>query len=291
SERREHMKSTFKTDDTMGSVILLHVPRFVEAGRRAGEYILSKEFDALFIPLPEELSETTRCVLLELVEEGELWKEYMELTGASEPATRYLGKVFSPILNALKVKYKLMKFDVYCYHDVTKHIESAALSEKQLLLEFKCKATGKLFLNEWKQLLNAYLSEGNKVWESYEKLLTLLTNYREPVVITHSINTRFLRKVLNRWKVKVSYSYHYWRSPLEQLLVYGIIKGVNNIADDVLEQAVRQQIEYIDLILTEESVDIAHEKWSGKVARILVSKKMRQLKGEKFMLRRFKSVD
>lgn len=251
-------------------VRILHVPRFIRASKRAGDHIFNMSFDAIFLPLPEEMSETLRCFLLEKTEEDELWDEYTKLTEANEPMTLFLKRFFSPIFNSLKAKFKLNKFDVYCYHDVTTHVENAVLSEKQLLLEFRCKATGKLFLDEWRQLVKKYIERGEG---NYKRLLILLNKYYEPIILVHCTSARFLKEGLRGWKVRVDYTHHYWRPPLEQLLIYSMIHGVDGILEEDFEKAIRQQLDYLDFVLAEESIDAAHEKWARKAAKILVSKR------------------
>lgn len=256
----------------MKEVTILHVPRFMSASKRAGNRILSAYFDAFFLPLPEEMNETMRSFLLNKIEEDEIWNEYKMLTGANEPMTRFLKNFFSPIVNSLKTIFRQNKFDIYCYHNATTHVENTILSEEQLLLEFRCRATGKLFLDEWKQLLRKLVGKSEK---DYKKLLILLSKHHEPVILTHDASVRFLKEKLKLmdWEVKVEYTYYYWRSPMEQLLLYGIIHGVDGITKEDFEKAIKQQINYLDFILAEENIDVAHEKWSEEVSKSLVRRR------------------
>lgn len=248
---------------------ILHVPRFICASKQAGNFILNADFDAFFLPLPEEMNESVRSFLVNEMEEDELWNEYKILTEANEPLTRFLKNLFSPIINSLKVRFKRSKFDIYCYHNATIHAENAIISEEQLLLEFRCKTTGRLFLDEWRQLLKRIV-EGNeeKDRENHKRLIILLSRYHKPVILTQDVSIRFLKEELIDWKVKAEYTYHYWRSPMEQLLVYSMIHGVDIIKKEDLEKVIKQQIDYIDLILAEENVDIAHEKWTEKISSL-----------------------
>ncbi|MBS7247514.1 MAG: hypothetical protein QXW47_02090 [Candidatus Jordarchaeales archaeon] len=255
----------------MEKVMILHVPRFMNASRLAGKRILNVYFDAFFLPLPEEMNEAMRSFLLNEIEEDEIWNEYRILTGANEPMTRFLKNFFSPIINSLKVKFGQNEFDIYCYHNATTHAENANLSEEQLLLEFRCKATGKLFLDEWRQLLKKLVGESEENY--YRKLLILLSRHYEPVILTYDASVRFLKEKLSDWRVKVEYTYYYWRSPMEQLLVYSMIHGVDGITKEDFEKAVKQQIDYLDFILAEKNIDIAHEKWAEKASKSLVRRR------------------
>ncbi len=246
-------------------IVILHVPRFMKASKQASIQIFEMNFDAIFFPLPEEIGKSLKDLLVGDIEEDELWYDYKCATRASEPMVRFLKRFLSPILNALKTKIKLSKFDVYCYDEAAKHAENASLSERQLYLEFKCRATGRLFLDEWRRIIEECTE---REAENYRKLIVLLRRCSKPLVVTHDVSVKPLRNALKNAlegrKIKVSYTFSYWRLPLEQLLMRAMIFGVDAISPDDFMILVKKHLEFIDYILLEGSLDEAYEKWVMK---------------------------
>ncbi|MHA1607871.1 MAG: hypothetical protein ACTSWP_10115 [Candidatus Freyarchaeota archaeon] len=240
-------------------IVILVVPGFLTASKYASSTISELFFDAFFLNLPEELNETLRLFLKGEIDEDEVWQDYASLTESSEPVVHATRRWFSPMLNALRKRFKEKAFDLYCYEEAQKHKEANQLLEEQLYLEFKCKVTGKLFLDEWKHIIKKCLDANNKSSIS-RKIIVNVNDYSSVCILSRG-RVRAFRQNLGGRKVKIKYMYHYWRPPLESLLILSSIYDIDKMPEEIFKDCIKQHLNYVEFILQAESLDSAHEKW------------------------------
>jgi len=200
------------------------------------------------------------------VEEKEFWRSIALLTGLTDPFINSLKLRFQSVLDCTRDVYAGDR-RIHCYQDMKSYVEEKRIQEKILLLEFRYRATGKLRLREWKETLLEEMKTLRDSWrraadrilegagESPENVI-LYGGYLEP--IKHLIGPE------NR--VEIVLLEEHWKSPLDTLRTILWRHGFD-ISDKTIEQYLRLQRTYLDLVINSRDIDEAHEAWTQMARR------------------------
>jgi hypothetical protein len=245
---------------------LIVASRFRSSSERASLLLENLDFDAIFLSFPEELGESLNLYSAGDISEEEFWNDYITLTGLSTPFANSLKYKLGPLINKLSLIKLDHEFTIYCLEDLQHHIQLRGLSERQLLLEFKSRATGKLDADEWRIILSEELETGKLLEEKIvENILEKGINHKNSVIIYSGFVKNLKRELRSNYEVKVICLEHYWKSPLEVLKTLFASKGVDKIPDNTVKLCVKQHLKYLDYILLYDDVDTAHTIWSKEV--------------------------
>jgi hypothetical protein len=239
--------------------------RFKSSSEHASLLLENLEFDALFSSFPEELSESLNLYTVGDISEEEFWNDYTAITDSSTPFASSLRYKLGPIIDKLpSIKHK-HDFHIYCYEDLQCHIQLRDFTVRQLLLEFKSRATGKLYTDEWRILLREELNTGKLLQEKIvDTILEKGRNHRNSVIICTSFLKNLKKRLRSKYIVKVICLENYWKPPLEVLKTLFASKGIDKIPDNVVNLCIKQHLNYLDYVLLYVDVDTAHNIWFGE---------------------------
>jgi len=220
------------------------------------------DFDAVFLSFPEELGESLNLYCGGDISEEEFWSDYITLTGLSTPFANSLRYKLGPIIDKLPSIKHNHDFDIYCFEDLQHHIRLRGFTERQLLLEFKSRATGKLDADEWRILLREELETGKLLEEKIvETILEKGMNHEKSVIICAGFVKNLKRRLRSKYEVKVICLESYWKPPLEVLKTLFASKGTDKIPDNIVKLCIKQHLKYLDYILLYDDVDTAQTIW------------------------------
>jgi hypothetical protein len=157
-------------------------------------------------------------------------------------------------------------------------ILALARAEKLLLLQIRERLRRQIRVEEWRKLLLEELESSKTSWKSSIENLVEKANGQDRDVVMYVGLFGPLRDHLvdHGFSVSLVKSEEYWRSPIEVLRTLMWLKGPDHVSDEEIERCVREQMRYLDLVLSCESLDIAHEKWSAPFKRTLIGRGMSQ---------------
>ncbi len=257
----------------MPRINLILASRFRSSTERASILLETTDFDALFLGFPENFGESLNLYRLGIISEEELWNDYINMTGLSGPFANSLRYRLEPLIKKLPLIAHDHDFEIYGFEDFQYHIRLRGFAEQQLLLEFKSRATGKINPDEWRALLREEL-ETTKLLE--EKIVNNLqekcAKHNNSVFICAGLVNNIKRKLSPIFNVKVICLERYWKSPLEVLKTLFILKGFDNIPDNIVKLCIKQHLEYLDYILLYDNIDTAHEAWVRELKPYMIKK-------------------
>jgi hypothetical protein len=247
----------------MPYVTLIVASRFRSSTERASLLLENLDFEAIFLSFPEELGESLSLYSVGDISEEEFWNDYITLTGLSTPFANSLRYKLGPLINKLSSIKLNHDFDVYCFEDLKNHVRLRGFTERQLLLEFQSRATGKLDADEWRIIINEEL-ETEKLSEEkiVENILEKGMNHKNSVIICAGYVKNIKRKLRPNYKVKVICLENYWKAPLDVLKTLLTSKGIDKISDNTIQLCIKQHLKYLDYILLYDDIDTAHTIWS-----------------------------
>jgi len=196
----------------------------------------------------------------------EFWEIYKEKCNVNEPFLNALKYKYNPILESLPDLYeKLPDLQIMPYQNLS-YIEKVSELEEEILLEtFRARLTGKIKVEEWKELLsddyewNATFREKNE-----ETILNNIDKDKNYLILYEGYVKSLLQKMRAMgYFPRINFLKEYYRSPLE-MFIYEIGKnGSENISDECIKKCIKDHIRYVELILYEKSIDDAHKKWEN----------------------------
>ncbi|MFX0135052.1 MAG: hypothetical protein ACFFDN_15530 [Candidatus Hodarchaeota archaeon] len=219
---------------------------------------------ALFLDFPTDLEGSIEKYFYREISVKKLWNYFQELTDLKEPYINALKYAMNPILEYLPdFLDKVSNLKLYCYQDLYFFKNNMDLNEKYLLLTYRVKATNKIEIPEWRNLLYDEVETGKAYY--LKNLSYILRNLNENggnIIIFRNFIKKLRDELLRikKSKLKTIYLMNYWRSPLEYLLFQVFLK--NKVSDNLIKICVKEHVRYIDFILTSNSLDDAHLKWS-----------------------------
>lgn len=224
----------------------------------------SDNLNALFLDFPTELEGYIEKYVYREIRMKELWSYFQELTDLKEPYINALKYTMNPILKYLPdFLDKSSNVKLYCYQDLYFFKNNMDLNEKFLLLTYRVKATNKIEITEWKNLLFDEVETGKAYY--LKNLRNILRNLNENggnIIIFRNFIKKLQDELLriSKSKLKTIYLMNYWRSPLEYLSFQVFLK--NKVSDKLIKICIKEHVSYIDFVLTSDNLDDAHLKWS-----------------------------
>ncbi|WXG40605.1 MAG: hypothetical protein WED07_07390 [Candidatus Freyarchaeum deiterrae] len=249
-------------------IILIVASRFRSSSEHASLLLENLGFDSIFFSLPEELGESLNLYSVGDISEDEFWNDYTTLTGLSTPFANALRYKLGPLINKLPSIKLEHDFEIYCFENLQQHIRLKGLTERQLLLEFKSRATGKLDADEWRIILREELETGKKLEEKIaENILEKAMNHKNPVVICagFAFVKNLKSMLLPNYEVRVICLEHYWKPPLDVLKTLFASKGIDKIPYNIVMLCIKNHLKYLNYILHYDNVDTAHTIWSEEL--------------------------
>jgi len=245
---------------------------FKKAAEKAVEWLGRLRYESLFLELPEDFTPYVIGYMDERLSLDELWRSYEYLTGFKQPYVNALKYGIGSVLKALReLKLKTPEMEVYCYLDLKYHLDNNRLTEKTVLLEAVERVRNGVKVDEWRNLLTEEHENSMKGWKRVTETLSELLRLNEENIIFYSGFTRPLKEYLREegFKFNPIYLQRYWKPPLEALKTLIWINGINNIPDDVIVSSIKNQLKYLDHVLSSENIDEAHEEWTRETHRML----------------------
>ncbi|MFX1298857.1 MAG: hypothetical protein ACFFD2_28860 [Promethearchaeota archaeon] len=192
------------------------------------------------------------------------WKEFFNLEEYFINALRYR---FDPIIQLIPFMIeKNPKIQIIPYIDDHYFQMTEKLKERFFILTYRTKSTGKINLEAWKELLLEDFEWNKSYKESLDKNLLKCLRNKTQFVILYQGYSKYLRISLNKRGInpKIRHFGSYWRAPLEVLSYLISLKGINNIPNHCIQQCIKEHIAYVNIILSEPSLDAAHKHWTHK---------------------------
>lgn len=247
---------------SMSCITLIVASRFKSSSERASLTLETLDFDALFLSFPEELSESLNLYSVGEISEEEFWNDYITLTGLSTPFASSLKYKLGPIIGKLPSIKHLHDFAIYCFEDLQHHIQLRGFTERQLLLEFKSRATRKLYPNEWRILLRGELDARKLLDQKIaDTILEKGMNHENSVIIFAGSAKNLKKRIHSKYDVKVICLENYWKPPLDVLKTLFASKGIDKTPDEIVKLCIKQHLKYLDYVLLYDDVDTAHSVW------------------------------
>lgn len=245
----------------MSHITLVVASRFRSSSERASLLLENLNFDSLFLSFPEELSESLNLYSMREMTEEEFWCDYTALTGLSAPFANALRYKLGPILNKLPLIRRKHDFTIYCFEDLKNHVQLKRFTERQLLLEFKSRATGKVYTDEWRTLIREQLEAGKILEEKIVETIQEKLSHKNSLIIYAGFVKTLKKKFCSKYNVKVVCLENYWKPPLDVLKTLFELKGVDTIPDDIVNLCIKQHLKYLDYVLLHDDADTAHSIW------------------------------
>jgi hypothetical protein len=252
---------------------------FRNAYSRVTQWLKSNQWSSLFLPLPEDFEPFLSAFSREEITEGQLWQAYAILTGLPEPFINALRYRIDPLIQYLsEICGPRSGRDVFCYHDLRSHVESSKIAEKILLMEFRARAKRRIDPNEWRRILMEELNLARDNWKMlFESIADRAIN-RSPAVLCYDGSLRRLKSSLLKmgFKAEIINLGTCWRSPLDVLRVMLSNRGPDGVNNAEIEQCVREQISYLNLVMRSRNIDEDHETWTQmQIKQCLTTNKTR----------------
>jgi hypothetical protein len=253
----------------MTNVTILYVPGHERITEKAIEKIEDSSFDAVFVGLPEDLETTVEDYIDGGIPEETVWKEYEIVTGLHKRFAEPVRCRIQPLLRHL-TRRKLVEPEtrVFCYQDLSSHVETGRAAERVLLLLVAERVRRQVQVEEWRNALLEELESTKTSWErSLENLVEKAVRQDRNIVMhTGLISPLRDRLVDQDLSVTLLSCGEYWRSPIEVLRILLWLKGSDGVSDEEIQHCVQEQMRYLDFVLSSESLDIAHERWASRRA-------------------------
>ena len=246
----------------MPRVYALIYSGFKKAAVRAVEWLDKLEYESILLDLPEDFTSDVKGYMDEELSLQELWRSYRYLTGFKQPYVNALKYHIGAVLKALRwLKVKIPDLEVYCYLDLKSHLEHNRLIENVILLETVERVHSRIKVDEWRTLLSEEYKCSVKAWiQAMENLDECLRIYEESVILYSGFVRSFMEYLRKEcFKFKTIHLQHYWRPPLEALRMLMWMKGLDGVPDDVIISSVKNQLKYLDYVLSSDNIDEAHK--------------------------------
>lgn len=232
---------------------------FKRAYERAVEWLKKARYRSILIDLPEDFEPFLRTYMKGECGLEEVWRHYRYLTGLSQPFVDSLRYQMDPLFEYLS--RETPPEEAYCYHDLSFHVESFKLAEEILLLEYRQRVASGVKAEDWRRIL---LKEAERSREALERVRE---NIKEKVkdrglnVMLYGGYLNALMETLKKdgYSIRVVCLRDYWKSPLDVLRT---MFARREVSDEELMKCVKEQMKYLDLVISHRNVDEAHEKWS-----------------------------
>lgn len=257
----------------LANLTILFSPGHERVAERAIDRIRYASFDAVLVGLPEDLETTVRDHVKGTVPEETVWKEYRIVTGLHERLVEPVRRRIHPLLQHLARRALLeLKTRVFCYEDLSSHGGSGRAAEKLLLLQTAERIRRQVIVEEWRDALVEELESSKESWERSMENLVEKANGQDHNMVMYSGLICPLRERLveQGFSVGIISLGTYWRSPIEVLRALMWVRRSGQVSDEEIEQCVREQMRYLDFVISSESPDVAHEKWTTRRARVLL---------------------
>jgi len=252
--------------------ILILAPKLRKAMWRAGKLVSLELPDLALVEIPIEMQGIMQGFLDFDRSLDQFWSDYEGATGLAGPFVRAARYSLDDFLLELR-KAKLVKpeLKVACYGSVQDEKHRARLSEKLLALELRSKIS-RIDVKEWRgYLAEELLSSQSSFKSTYDRLVGRLRGELKKAVVwcgSASPIVNVLRK--NGCPLQVRYVVSYLKPPLVALLALARIRGLDNIADREIETGVKMHLQYLNLVISGENLDIAHRQWEEMVRSTVV---------------------
>lgn len=237
---------------------------FKRAYERAVEWLKKVEYKSVLIDLPEDFEPFLRTYLEGECELEEAWRSLRYLTGLHQPFINSLRYQMDPLFEYLS-KSGAHPEEICCYQDLSFHVESFKIAEKVLLLEFRQRAVNEIKIENWKRLLLREAEHSKGAWR------LMWENIKEKVkdeglnVLLYGGYISNLRNMMREesYSIRIICLKDYWKSPLDVLRTIFAHRQVN---EEELIKCLKEQMKYIDLVISNKNIDEAHEKWNDMIS-------------------------
>jgi len=253
----------------LANLTILFCPGHEWVAERAIDRIRYASFDAVLVGLPEDLERTVRDHVKGIVSEETVWKEYQIATGLHERLIEPVRRRIHPLLQHLARRVLLEpKTRVFCYEDLSSHVGSGRAAEKLLLLQTAERIRRRVAVEEWRAALVEELESSKESWDRSMENLDEKAAWQDTNLVMHAglIGPLRERLVEQGFSVEIIRLETYWRSPIEVLRTLMWVRRSGQVSDEEIEQCVREQMRYLDFVISSESPDLAHEKWTTRRA-------------------------
>jgi len=242
---------------------------FRDAYRKVAEWLRRHPWDLLFLDLPKESEPFIKACAEKKATAIEFWRSYGLLTGLAEPFVNSLRLRFQSILEGIRNAH-LRGREIRCYRDLKSYIDEKKILERIFLLEFRYQVTGRLEVEEWKDILCREMETAGDTWNrAVERILEEAEpNSRNTVLYGgHLESTNRLRRP--HTELEVILLEDYWKSPLDILRTLLWRHGTDKISDERIESYLKLQKKYLDLVIGSKDVDEAHRAWTHMIQRTI----------------------
>jgi hypothetical protein len=251
---------------------LILAPKLREAMWRAGRLISFELPDLALLEMPVEILAIMQRFFDFDRSPEQFWSDYERATGLAGPfvrAARYSWEHF--LLELRKAKLVKPELEVACYGSLRDEKDRTRLSEKLLALELRSKIS-RIDVKDWREhLAEELLSSQSSFKSAYDRLVGRLRGGLKKAVVwcgSASPIVNVLRK--NGCPLQVRYVVSYLKPPLVALLAVARIRGLDNITDQEIETGVKMHLQYLDLVISGENLDVAHRRWEDMVRSTVV---------------------
>ena len=245
---------------------------FKKAYERASNWIRKTPWNSLFLDLPIESETFVNAYAEGKLDEGEFWNNFILLTGLSKPFINSLKLRFQPILNCIKDTCAGEK-EIHCYLDLMSYIKEKKILEKILFLELRYRLTKKLDLKEWKKTLFKEMKNWEGSWplaveRILEESVRKYDNTNANIILYRGSlkSIKYLKRPNN--EIEIILLDNYWKSPLDILRTILWKYGFDNTPDEKIEQCLKFQKNYLDLVIHSKDNDEAHDTWTKMVQKL-----------------------
>ena len=248
----------------MVKLVLLLTFGFRKRFEKVGRWLKETYWSSLFLNLPVESERYITAYVERKIDQREFWNYFTLLTGFAEPFINSLKLRFQPILESLK-DISLSEREIHCYSDLKSYIEEKKIQEKILLLQFRLRTTSRLDMKEWKDTLIEEIKISEDSWRRAAYRIFSETEEMSQNTILCGGYLNSIKSHLSKPNNEIEFILldDYWKSPLDILRTIIWKHGRENIDEKKIELNLKLQKSYIDLVLTSENIDEAHETWTN----------------------------
>ncbi|MFX1297995.1 MAG: hypothetical protein ACFFD2_24490 [Promethearchaeota archaeon] len=268
------MKSYYKGKVDVGRDIQIFVLNKLRSSSiKVADWLLRSDWipDMLLINLPQSTQEVLEEYGNGMISDQAFWMQWKELFDLSDPFINALRYRFHPLLQAIAYFYKKNpQIKVIPYEADYSFLTGECLKEQFMLLLYRARATQKIDLKGWKEVLYDEFQWNKSNQKKIEENVLINLQKQKSCANLCLGGSKALRDFLlkNGYSVRMRYFGSYWRDPLEVLSYLISLKGPQNISDPCIQACIKNHISYLDFILKENTIDAAHQRWAQQTFKI-----------------------
>ncbi|MGC8849649.1 MAG: hypothetical protein ACP5QI_04165 [Candidatus Bathyarchaeia archaeon] len=261
---KAYKEASYRTSIDL-TLTIICTPGLRSSTGKAAEHLERASPDKLLLPFPEVFNH----LLLKLFDRGASFDEILEEAYRErclpEPIG-YFRYLYEPLIKAISaLRMRLPGLKVACYKDPEGVSRTNALAAYKAALTLYTAISGKVKVQEWRDLLKEELeSDGDSIENSVKNIVREYDPFTRVVCMAH-LEGRHLYEQLRRRIRRIGLRYigvPYLFTPLEVLKRLISIKGLSGVPDETIEEYVKLHVGYVrDYVIPSKEFDAGYLKW------------------------------